>query len=116
MSVESDFSKLQYLAQTIDLSMQDGLMSAGELIVQLASEFAPKDTTDLSQSGRVEVDAENNISVVFGAGSTNVSIDDNRAIAQEFGTYSQPAQPYLIPAATQINVAEEVAKIVKSKL
>lgn len=94
------FSQLQ---GSIPISIDEGLAQAGEYIVQLASELAPEETGALKASGRSEV--QNHVlSVSFGNG-----LSDIRAIAQEHGTVYMPAQPFLMPAVREIDVAQEIA-------
>ena len=67
-------------------------------VMDLASQLAPKDSGDLSQSGRVRQMKKGGYVVSFGNG-----LPDKRAIFQEYGTHDQPAQPYLRPAAQAID-------------
>lgn len=88
-------------------AIDQGLGAAAGHIGDLAQQFAPVDTGALKDSKVVERVAPGQWRVSFGRG-----LPDIRAVAQEYGTISQPAQPYLTPAATQIDVDVEVGKAV----
>lgn len=88
----------------------EGLAKAGDMVVDLASQLAPKDSGELSLSGQSEVIGET-VSISFGNG-----LPDDRAAAQEYGTIYMPAQPYLNVALKEIDVVEEIAKAIRSKL
>lgn len=113
MSIDASIelvNKMAFMQQAISDSIDEGLEKAGKLIVQLASELAPKDSGDLSESGDSFV-RNKVLYVSFGNG-----LPDDRARAQEFGTIYMPAQPYLIPAVKNIDVTEEVAKVLRTRL
>ena len=101
---------LAILQQAVREGMVEGLTQAGKFIVDLASQLAPKDSGDLSQSGESHVEGTTLV-ISFGNG-----LPDDRALAQEFGTIYMPAQPYIHPAINNIDIVEEVAKAVKARL
>lgn len=87
-------------------AIDQGLGAAAGHIGDLA-QLAPVDTGALKDSKVVERVAPGQWRVSFGRG-----LPDARAIFQEYGTRSSPAQPYLTPAATQIDVDVEAGKAV----
>lgn len=101
MSVEVKLNELSLIRAKIgsDAMFTAGLKQAGEDIVNLASQLAPKDTGALSQSGEVRVIDQNTVEVSFGN-----DLPDERAIAQEFGSPYTPAQPYFYPAIKEIDI------------
>lgn len=111
MPVDVDFTRLRKLAMSIDDALAEGLQDAGEMIKDLASELAPKETGDLSTSGKSELIDSHTVEISFGN-----DLSDARAIAQEFGTYNMAAQPFLGPAANTIDVVLEVAKALEKRL
>jgi hypothetical protein len=111
MPVDVDFTKLRQFAMTIDEAIAEGLQEAGEMIKDLGSELAPKETGDLANSGKSELIDSHTVEVSFGN-----DLPDARAVAQEFGTYNSKAQSYLGPAARNIDVALEVAKALGKRL
>lgn len=86
-----------------------GTERGAQLIADLAAQLAPKDTGDLSRDIKVMPgDTPTSRKVVAGA-----NLPDARAPFQEFGTIDQPAQPYMTPAAEQIDVEAEIADEVR---
>lgn len=98
------------LNNAVHFGTQAGLRSAAKKIVDLASQLAPKDSGDLSRSGKVEVRDEK-VFISFGN-----NLPDNRAPAQEFGTSTSAAQPYLLPAVRNIDIAQEIATAIIKRL
>lgn len=93
------------LPQAID----DGIHQAAEHVGNLAQQLAPEDTGDLKKSKQVKPgDQKGKWLVTFGEG-----LPDERAVAQEYGTIDQPAQPYVGPALNEIDVKAEVAAKVR---
>jgi hypothetical protein len=88
----------------------EGLATYGNMVVELASQLAPKDSGDLSLAGRSSVEGDT-LHITWGE-----DLPDDRATAQEYGTIYMPAQPYLSVALKEIDVVEEVAKAIRSKL
>lgn len=82
-----------------------GVRRAAGHVADLARQLAPIDTGALRRSIRVE-DGTTDTQVAVTAGR---GLADIRAIAQEFGTVYQPAQPYMTPAARAIKPEIEVA-------
>lgn len=79
------------------------------MVGDLAQQLAPEDTGDLKASKQVRPGkAQGTWEVSFGEG-----LPDVRALAQEYGTQEQPAQPYLHPALKEIDVRREVAAKVR---
>jgi len=107
---EIHLENLARLQTAIHIGMLEGLDNAGKLIVDLASQLAPKDSGELSLSGKSSMNGDV-LTVTFGE-----SIADLRAVAQEYGTIYMPAQPYLSVAVANIDIVEEIAKVVRSKL
>lgn len=105
MSVDADLTRISIIrARLTGPNFVDGLYDAAQDIVNLASQLAPRDSGDLSESGKVEVIGDK-VEVSFGNG-----LPDDRAIAQEYGTVYMPAQPYLLPAARAIDILFHVKK------
>lgn len=93
----------------LQAAIDQGLGAAAGHIGDLAEQLAPVDTGDLKNSKVVERVGPGQWRVSFGRG-----LPDIRAIAQEYGTIHQPAQPYLTPASEQIDVDQEVARAVNA--
>lgn len=108
MPVEVDLISLEAIAVNARQAMAEGLLAAGKHIEDLASQLAPEDTGELKASGNTEQIDEFTVEVSFGN-----NLDDNRAAAQEYGTVFMPAQPFLTPAAREIDVAKEIADRMK---
>lgn len=108
---EIDIQKMVTLINHIHEGMREGLVLAGNHIVDLASQFAPEDEGLLKVSGEVRIIGNLELEVSFGNG-----LPDDRAIAQEYGTIYMPAQPYLGPAIANINIAEDMATAIRSRL
>ena len=102
-------SNLLAIRDGLPQAINQGIQAAAEHVGDLAQQFAPEDTGDLKNSKVVEQVAPGRWRVSFGRG-----LPDIRATAQEFGTRFSPAQPYLTPAAEQIDVDLEVAKAVSA--
>lgn len=98
MPVEYKNNLLQ-LQRKIDAAMNRGLLSAGKEVVALASVLAPKDSGELSRSGKAETIGNGEVEVSFGN-----DIKDIRAIVQEYGGIFTPARPYLFPALRTVNI------------
>lgn len=107
---EVDIQKMITLINAIKEGTQEGLLVAGNHIVDLASQLAPEDEGLLKTSGQAVMEGDA-VVVSFGNG-----LPDDRAIAQEYGTIYMPAQPYLGPAIKEINIVEEVATAVRRRL
>ena len=86
-------------------NLVQGLLDGGKDVVSVASELAPKDSGDLSESGKAEIVGNNSVEITFGNG-----LPDDRAPAQEFGTIFMPAQPYLFPALREVDILFHVKK------
>lgn len=116
--VEVDLSALLTLQRRARVALDEGTEAAAKDIEDLASQLAPKDSTALSQSGKVEKINDAVYEISFGnpleggpLQGPNGEIDDpsdGRAVIQEFGGVNQAAQPYLTPAAQEINIAYRV--------
>lgn len=100
-------SNLSAIRAGLQQAIDQGIHAAAEMVGDLAQQLAPVDTGALRESKIVEPVTPGHWRVSFGRG-----LPDIRAVAQEFGTRSQPAQPYLTPAAAQIDVDLEVGKAV----
>lgn len=100
-------SNLLAIRDGLQAAINQGLGQAATHVGDLAQQLAPIDTGELRDSKIVEPVAPGRWRVSFGRG-----LPDIRAVAQEYGTRSSPAQPYLTPAAEQIDVDLEVGKAV----
>jgi HK97 gp10 family phage protein len=94
-------------------AIDEGVEVAAQYIADLAAQLAPYDAgathKHLNQSIEVQgVKGSRKRKVVAGVG-----LPDIRAVAQEYGTDDQPAQPYLTPAAEAIDVKQEVKKAIQ---
>lgn len=110
VDAEINIQKMITLQSAIQLGTVEGLDQVGKHIVDLASQLAPKDSGDLSLSGRSALSGTT-LEVSFGN-----DLPDDRAIAQEYGTIYMPAQPYLGPAIKEIDVVEEIATAIRKHL
>ena len=82
-----------------------GVERAAGFVADLAQQLAPVDTGDLRASVQVEPgDSDTQRVVTAGRG-----LPDIRAVAQEFGTVTAPAQPFMAPAARAVKPEKEVA-------
>lgn len=113
MPVELEIRLERFFAMNnaITLGTREGLLEAGKKIVNLAAQLAPKETEALSKSGKVAMDNQGKVSISFGE-----NLPDNRAPAQEFGTAEMAAQPYLMPAVRNIDIAQEIATAIIKRL
>jgi len=109
MATGANLTGLRAILADLPEAIDAGLHQAGELIGDLAQQLAPEDTGALKESKQVRQNARGRWEVSFGEG-----LPDIRAAAQEFGTESMPAQPYLTPAAQAIDVPLEVAKSISA--
>jgi HK97 gp10 family phage protein len=99
-------SRLKNIASQIDAELRAALGETANDIGTLAQDLAPRDTGDLAASKQVKPAGDGWI-VSFGEG-----LPDIRAIAQEYGTDTQPAQPFLTPAVENIDpVARAKARL-----
>lgn len=94
-------------------AIERGVVRGAELIADLARQLAPYDAEashkHLNESIEVQPgERPTERKVVAGVG-----LPDARAAYQEYGTTDQPAQPYMTPAAEQIDVEAEVADEVR---
>lgn len=101
---------LTRVRREIGNAIDRGVETAAGYVADLASQLAPYDPEanhkHLNESIEVRgVRGSRKRQVVAGAG-----LPDIRAIAQEYGTVDQPAQPYLTPATQAIDVKLEVKK------
>lgn len=110
VDAEVHLETLRILSSSIHFGMLEALDTVGGHIVSLASQLAPRDSGDLSESGEHHLEGSI-LSVSFGNG-----LPDDRAIAQEYGTIYMPAQPYLSVAAKEISVVDEMARVIASKI
>lgn len=110
-TLDYNVAGLLRLQRSIDEAVNQGLLSAGEKIVDLASQLAPEDTGALKSSGKAEIVAPRTVEVSFGN-----NLPDKRAVVQEYGSVFMPAQPFLGPAVRAIDVGLEIAKELKNRL
>lgn len=110
MPVDAKFD-LRKLNKIQREAFKEGLSDGAADAVDLASQFAPKETEDLSKSGKYEVKGYSKVLISFGN-----DLPDGRAPAQEYGTYDMPAQPYLGPAIKEIDFAKSVADAFERRL
>lgn len=92
-------SRLPEILSKILQGTGTGLEAAGNEIIQKAANNAPKDTGALSRSGKSERLSPLEVEVSMGN-----DLPDERAVAQEFGTVFQSAQPYFYPAVNDTDV------------
>lgn len=109
MSVHVELDTLIRFNAGIRKTITAGLLDAGNAIEELASQLAPVDTTELQNSGLVQVIDEFTVEVSFGNG-----IGDDRAPVQEFGSVFNAAQPYLLPAVKEISVEKYILDRIES--
>lgn len=100
-------SNLLAIRNGLQAAINEGLGQAATHVGDLAQQLAPVDTGELRDSKIVEQVGPSRWRVSFGRG-----LPDVRAVAQEYGTRTSPAQPYLTPAAEQIDEDVEVGKAV----
>lgn len=85
-------------------AVEMGVNRGASLIADLARQLVPVDTGALQGSIQVE-DGPTPVSRTVVAGDSTVDY----AAFVEYGTQRAPAQPYMTPAAAQIDVQHEVA-------
>lgn len=105
-----ELDRMATLLKAIHEGMLEGLLVAGNHVVDLASQLAPEDSGALKGSGRAVLIGDS-VDISFGN-----DLPDDRVIAQEYGTVFMPAQPYLGPALKEIDILEEVALAVRRRL
>jgi HK97 gp10 family phage protein len=103
---------LQRFRREIGAAIDEGVEIAAGYVADLASQLAPYDADadhkHLNESIEVQgTTGSRKRKVVAGVG-----LPDIRAIAQEYGTDVQPAQPYLTPAAEAIDVKKEIKQAI----
>lgn len=103
VDVKVDYAQITALRLRVGKSINEGLIEGGNDAVELAAQLAPKDTGELSQSGQAVSKSITSVEISFGN-----DLPDNRAVAQEYGTLYQPAQPYVMPAIKQIDFARYI--------
>ena len=108
--VESNLQDFITVSNAIHDGMIEGINTAAQFILDLATQLAPEDSGDLKKSGEIGYEGEN-VTISFGNG-----LPDDRAIAQEYGTIYMPAQPYLSVAVKEIDVLQVVADAVIKRL
>lgn len=113
MPITIQMDRLWNIANKIEDAIDAGVNNAADMVVDLAKQLAPVDTSLLQESIQKE-----NLSNIKGRAiiSAGEGCPDQRAPAQEFGTIFQPAQPYLIPAAKEIDIKLEIMKEVQRLL
>jgi len=109
-TMESSVRDFITVTNAVHEGMLEGIATAADMIVDLASQLAPVDSGELRDSGQVHNEGEYT-HITFGNG-----LPDDRAIAQEYGTVYMPAQPYLSVAVKEIDIVAEVAKAVMRRL
>jgi len=90
-------SNLRLIAAQLEHELSEALRETADDIGDLAQQFAPELSGDLKASKQVKQQGDDWI-VSFGR-----ELPDIRAIVQEYGSESQPAQPYLTPAVEAID-------------
>lgn len=105
-----DLSGLERIRSGLNAAIDAGAKQGADYIQDLASQLAPRDSGDLSESGRVDGEDGHYI-VSFGN-----DLPDIRAVVQEYGSIYQEAQPYLTPAAQNIDVRQEIVDRIKGLL
>jgi hypothetical protein len=110
MPVTADITGLTAVGRAVRSSITQGLLDAGQHIHDLAQQLAPEETGDLKNSGDIQILNDYMVEISFGNG-----LPDDRAPANELGTVFSPAQPFLIPAVMQVNIAQEIAKYLINK-
>ena len=101
MPVNVELNNLIEYAANVRQTITEGLKEGAESIHDLARQLAPEDSGELKNSGKVEVIDDFTVEVSFGN-----DLNDDRAAAQEYGTVYMPAQPFLTPAAKEIDVKQ----------
>lgn len=109
-------AKLTAFRRNVSGAIDRGVERAANYVADLASQLAPYDATanhkHLNESIEVQGSpGSHRRKVVAG-----VDLPDARAIYQEYGTPIMEAQPYLTPAAQQIDVKAEVRKEIRKLL
>lgn len=110
MGATLDLSKLRAIIGDLDAAIDEGLGEGAGLVADLASQLAPRDTGALAASIQVRK-TEKGYEVVAGVG-----LPDIRAIVQETGSIYQEPQPYLAPAAKDIDIEQAVAGAIRRRL
>ena len=110
MGATLNLSLLRAILGDLDDEIDAGLGDAAEMVADLASQLAPRDTGDLADSIQARRTADG-WQVVAG-----VDLPDIRADVQEYGSIYQEPQPYLTPAAKEIDVTAAVAARIRRRL
>lgn len=115
MGATLNLDRLRAIISDLDDAITEGELAAAQQIADLASQLAPHDPTNtgkhLNESIEARQNADGSVSVVAGVG-----LDDIRADVQEYGSIYQSPQPYLTPAAAQIDVEQEIAAAIRRRL
>lgn len=101
----SDFSGLARFRAGLPGVLDEGAQQTAEDVKSLAEQLAPVDEGDLAATVRVlpkETEGER-IVAAGGASGPNKFVD--YAVHVEFGTADSPAQPFMTPAAQEIDPA-----------
>lgn len=99
------------LADAVD----DGVAQAAEYVRDLAEQLAPEDEGDLKETVRVLPKEQDGVRFVAAGGISGSNKFVDYAVFVEYGTSNEnyPAQPFMTPAAEQIDVDLEIAKTLK---
>ena len=100
-------AKLDAFRAGLDGAIDEGIFNAAGMVLDLARQLAPEDTGDLKASGHLDppsADGSKAYRVVFG----NATVDYARYVEEGTDNPNYPAQPYLVPAAKQIKVRDEI--------
>jgi hypothetical protein len=105
-------SRLAAFRAGLPAALDRGVFNAAVAVEDLATQLAPEDTGALKASGHVSPEAPNGglvYQVVFGDGAVDY------AQFVEYGTDNPnyPIQPYLHPAAAQIDIKTEVRAAIR---
>lgn len=103
MPITFDNNGILKVRANIRNNVPDALLQGGKDIVELASQLAPEDTGALKTSGKAELTGNRTVEITFGN-----DLPDDRAQAQEYGTFNMPAQPYLGPAMRAVDIMKYV--------
>ena len=112
---EEYLEKLAQAGKDIDLSIHRALDAGADVGVAGMRRRVPKDTHNLERHiGKTEVKQDGNYSYIE-IGILNADVDTARyGNAQEYGTSSMPAQPYIRP--TMKEDAGKIKKAMKNSL
>lgn len=110
MPIKFDNTGIIRIKASIKQNLQPALLKGAEDVKNTAAQLAPVGEGrggHLNESGKVYPVGTRAVRITFGEG-----LPDIRAIAQEYGTYNMPAQPYITPALNKVDILHYVREAI----